>query len=462
MKTCLVRGGNYILKRKEDWKTKLLGSIKSEFVLKTYFLSPKVKVIEGFNKAVVYDFENNRSYQISVFAGNFLNEVFALANGNERAFDKWCFRTALKISDENLNDIPIFLNKMRKLNILKKFKNEKDQFKSIEVEPHNPEIGVPKLGTIELTSRCNFKCPHCYVGEKTKSIDISFKTVQRLLKELKDLGIKSVHFTGGEVCTRKDIGAIIEYAYDLGFHITMTTNGLLLSDDLILIVKRYVARLNITVYGLSKETYSKFSSDPCAFDKIISTINNIKNQKQDILSLIFTLTPDNYVDFDKFIIFSKKRKLPFNLGKTVPVGLALCDERLFSNDAYIAFIEKIEEKYGQAISEKSKFRQRVCKLEQITILVDGRVQICSLLRDAHFDFGNIYKESIIKIWQNKMLPFFLSIKVDSIEICKECEYKYLCGGECLALWRALESTKKAKCPPCQTICSSRRFFFQEI
>jgi MoaA/NifB/PqqE/SkfB family radical SAM enzyme len=78
----------------------------------------------------------------------------------------------------------------------------------------------------ELTYRCNFKCPHCYVPFKyRKCKELETKEVFAILDQLKDIGCFYLGFTGGEPFMRKDILDILWYAKKKGFEIIIYTNG---------------------------------------------------------------------------------------------------------------------------------------------------------------------------------------------------------------------------------------------
>ncbi|KKK44905.1 MAG: Antilisterial bacteriocin subtilosin biosynthesis protein AlbA [Candidatus Lokiarchaeum sp. GC14_75] len=71
---------------------------------------------------------------------------------------------------------------------------------------------VPYSAQIELTLRCNAKCPFCSfhtLPESILSYDMNTAQIKKLIDELANLGILALSFTGGEPTLRKDLPELI-------------------------------------------------------------------------------------------------------------------------------------------------------------------------------------------------------------------------------------------------------------
>ena len=71
------------------------------------------------------------------------------------------------------------------------------------------KLGLPIGGTFELTPRCNFDCPMCYVHRKENDADARSRelTTQQwisLAQQATDAGMVFALLTGGEPFLRKD------------------------------------------------------------------------------------------------------------------------------------------------------------------------------------------------------------------------------------------------------------------
>lgn len=86
----------------------------------------------------------------------------------------------------------------------------------------------PKFEVIhlEVSGRCQLNCPYCYSKSGT---ELAVSEWQALVKELAPL-TKQFTLGGGEPLLYDDLGDIIETIHRLGLPVSLTTNGLLLSE----------------------------------------------------------------------------------------------------------------------------------------------------------------------------------------------------------------------------------------
>ncbi|MDD5703326.1 MAG: radical SAM protein, partial [Dehalococcoidales bacterium] len=117
------------------------------------------------------------------------------------------------------------------------------------------------LAEIEVTWRCNQKCPICFMSAgKAIPPDPSLKTLEFMLQTIYyyEKGQATLQITGGEPTVRRDLPDIIRLAHQIGFNtIEINTNGLVLGQDLDFLQSLKEAGLtNIYLQfdGLSPET----------------------------------------------------------------------------------------------------------------------------------------------------------------------------------------------------------------
>lgn len=66
------------------------------------------------------------------------------------------------------------------------------------------DCNVPWAILMDPTSACNLKCTGCWAAEYEKTDSMSYETLDRIIREGKDLGIYMYIFSGGEPLVRKD------------------------------------------------------------------------------------------------------------------------------------------------------------------------------------------------------------------------------------------------------------------
>jgi uncharacterized Fe-S cluster-containing radical SAM superfamily protein len=80
---------------------------------------------------------------------------------------------------------------------------------------------------------CNLECTHCFIScspHNDKFGYLSLETVERLLEESVDWGVKEYYFTGGEPFLNREMLAMLERTLEFG-PATVLTNGTVLKEE---------------------------------------------------------------------------------------------------------------------------------------------------------------------------------------------------------------------------------------
>lgn len=139
----------------------------------------------------------------------------------------------------------------------------------------------PYKGELELTYRCNLNCIHCYCkGSENAEKELTTQEWKAVLDSLQKEGCLKITFTGGDPLVRRDFFELYTYAKKKGFLVTILTNGLGFSDELI----DHLAELppyyiEITLNGISRKTYEAVTQTPNSFFKAIRIIKKLSEKK---------------------------------------------------------------------------------------------------------------------------------------------------------------------------------------
>lgn len=173
------------------------------------------------------------------------------------------------------------------------------------------QLGLPIAGNFELTARCNFNCPMCYVHLSEAQVAASGKelTAQQWLeiaRQAKDQGMIFVLLTGGEPLMRKDFFEIYDGMKKMGLIISINSNGSMLSGPVLeRILQDPPCRFNISLYGGSNETYENMCGR-AAYDQVKENIRALREAGV-MVSLNLSVTPNNCGDLAK--IYADSREL---------------------------------------------------------------------------------------------------------------------------------------------------------
>ena len=118
---------------------------------------------------------------------------------------------------------------------------------------------------ISITDRCNLRCvycmPECGVPSVSHDMILRFDEIVRLVKIFCSLGIKNVKITGGEPLVRKGAVGLIKdiKAIDGIEKVSLTTNGILLSENLNALAEAGIEGINISLDTLDRQKYMKIT-----------------------------------------------------------------------------------------------------------------------------------------------------------------------------------------------------------
>jgi GTP 3',8-cyclase len=114
---------------------------------------------------------------------------------------------------------------------------------------------------VSVTDRCNFRCQYCMPAEGLPWLDraelLTFEEIERLVRLLVPLGIRSVRLTGGEPLVRRELPKLIAMlsAIDGLEDLSLTTNGYLLERMADELVGAGLERINVSLDSLSRDRF---------------------------------------------------------------------------------------------------------------------------------------------------------------------------------------------------------------
>ena len=125
---------------------------------------------------------------------------------------------------------------------------------------------------IELTERCDNDCVHCCINlpagdAAARAREMTTGQVKEILRQAADLGCLQARFTGGEPLLRPDFEELYLFARRLGLRVLIFTNARRVTAhlaDLLASVPPLVP-LEVTVYGMTRESYETVSRTPGSF-----------------------------------------------------------------------------------------------------------------------------------------------------------------------------------------------------
>lgn len=198
---------------------------------------------------------------------------------------------------------------------------------------------------ISITDRCNLRCIYCMPEEGIKLIDhkevLTYEEIIRLCRQFAKIGISKVKITGGEPLVRKDVHKLIKAIKEIDGidNITMTTNGILLENQIDDLVNAGLDAVNISIDTLREDRYREITrlGD---INKVMSGIKKCLTYKN--LKVKINCVPikgENEEELLDLINLCKDNDISIRFIEIMPIGLGR-NMKGFSDEEVIEIVER--------------------------------------------------------------------------------------------------------------------------
>lgn len=141
---------------------------------------------------------------------------------------------------------------------------------------HKEGSYVPATILISPTMRCNLSCVGCYAGKYTRSDDLEFEVVDRIIQEGKEAGVSFFTILGGEPFIRDDMFRIYKKHNDVEF--LVFTNGTLIDDKTVnKLAGLGNVFLTLSIEGFEEETDQRRGKG--VYKKVLKAMDILKKYK---------------------------------------------------------------------------------------------------------------------------------------------------------------------------------------
>ena len=310
--------------------------------------------------------------------------------------------------------------------------------------------GKPHLTTfqIELTSKCNERCVHCYIPHKFKLYNITDELYYSTLDQLSKMGTLSVTLSGGECMCHPKFKEYLRAAKNYDFYVNILSNLTLLDDEIIEIMKEgNVSSVQTSLYSMIPEHHDAITQLPGSFyktrDAILKLIENdlplqvscptMKGNKNDFNDVINWCHEHKIRAQTDYIMMAEYNHETENLANRLSVAEAgKVIEDIMKNDIDYQRVILKPDFLEQCNKEQFNPERRLCGVGISTccMVSNGNVYPCAGWQEMVL--GNLNETPLKEIWENS----------EKIKWLRSLKFKDMGGGECC------KCDKAAFCAPC--------------
>lgn len=241
--------------------------------------------------------------------------------------------------------------------------------------------------SIELTSRCNFKCVHCYTKSRTDTIyNLSLDIYSKILACAKKQGALFLTLTGGEPLLLTDFSKYYEYAINEGFIVSIFSNMSILKKDILHVFKRFPPQqIEISIYGMSNETFFDVTRCTIDYTYIFQNVLNLLNNNISIM-LKYVVMQNNYHEISEFVEWAESKKVPYTISvANLPVCINAIPKHIDTSFRITSHqLSELSRQYPSKLKILSRESKFSCDLgEFFHITSSGIVQGCPALYESN-------------------------------------------------------------------------------
>ena len=304
---------------------------------------------------------------------------------------------------------------------------------------------IPIIGTIELTSRCNLRCIHCYNTKTSgdqhsqRGEELTYNEHCRILDEATESGCLWACYTGGEIFTRPDFLEIYTYAKRRGVLITLFTNGTLITPRIAdLLAEWRPFSIEITLYGRTKETYEQITGIIGSYEKCMQGIQLLMDRGLPLKLKTVVLTANKHEIGDMKQFAEKDLELEFRFDTMInpgrdcskePLAFRLSPQQVVEMDLMdskrLSEWNGFCEQFNGPISSEQNNGLYHCGggIKSFSIDPYGQMGICLLLAKERYDLrAGSFKEG----WENVLIKVRREQNERHTK-CTACQIKAMCG-----------------------------------
>lgn len=269
---------------------------------------------------------------------------------------------------------------------------------------------------VEITNCCNFNCSFCFHSDRKKQF-VSPEVFSAILFHIRPYTEYLYLHVLGEPLLHPNFSQLLQIAFDMGFHVNITTNGSLLSKVNDFDIINMVRQFNVSMHDAAENVPAE------KLDGYLYSVANFASSHADnaYFSLrLWNQGVDSVSDFNKHCLSFLSDYFKVTLPEDVLShrNTMLAPHIFLQNSARFSWPGTLDEGY---VDNHSCQALR----DHIAVLVDGTIVPCCLDAGANLALGNILTDSLEDVLKS---PRALSIQsgfqhhkaVESI--CQHCGF----------------------------------------
>ena len=291
---------------------------------------------------------------------------------------------------------------------------------------------------LELSLRCNFRCPYCYVPDKeVLENELSLDEIFSAITQANELGSQKIILLGGEPMLYPYLFEVIEHIRSMNMDVEMFTNGFGITEGIAEKLLAYGVNVVLKMNTFDENIQDELSGHKGAYTIIHDAFRNLqaagypsRNSFMAVSTIICRQNIDELRDLWKWL---RDKNIEPYFEIITPQGDATNNDWLSVEPREVELlfkdIEEIDkEKYGYTWEAQPPLVGNKCLRHSFSCLLTSQGDVSPCV-GVPFSVGNIRSRSLKQIIEESEVIQNLRDYRNNIKgPCKKCEKAELCYG----------------------------------
>lgn len=287
---------------------------------------------------------------------------------------------------------------------------------------------------VNLLNKCTSRCSYCRKYEWPDE-KLSLEKLKHTLKYLRDEGLQTVVFSGGDPILYEDLEDLLKYCKSINLKTSAITTLLTHNYDILCTVSKYLDRLTVSLDATNATDYKKLRGVN-GYDLAITNIKMVNALREENglepIRLSSTISISNVDDMQGLFEIAKDTKshINFYCVHTHQQYVLKDYNKFYDNVKLISDLDIDNISNCKTITNNTcKINSTYCNLCKIHAVIDANGDVypcCHLLDDNgpylqqnKYSYGNINYEDIEQVFERRK-----TLKYDVINDCGGCVGRY--------------------------------------
>ena len=287
---------------------------------------------------------------------------------------------------------------------------------------------------VDISSRCNENCVHCYIPSRYKCGTMSEDLFDDILQQCRTMNVLNLTISGGEPMLNPFLKDFLLKCSQSNFSVNLLSNLTLLSDGLLDVISSSpLICVQTSLYAMDEGIHDSITRNQGSFRKTMDGIKRLhernvplqincpimkqnKNSYRSVLHFAKSLNIEADADYSLFGSFDNSRS---NLSCRLSFG----EIKDIVKETYLD-----KSSIGAKASKKTNSNDPICSVCKHSLCISNTGYIYPCEGWQSLKIGDLKEHTLKEIWEEGALVLHLrNLKYKNFPKCNACLYKKYCS-----------------------------------